>query len=457
MLTPYPDLKELLCRYEQEHILAFWERLTEQQQRTLVAQLEAIDLALLRRLYQQRDKIQAAPSADRIEPVPVIPADAPEREQRRAEGQALLRQGKLAVLLVAGGQGSRLGFDQPKGMYPVGPLSGKSLFQIHAEKVLALSRRYGQPVPFLIMTSPATHTDTVGFFEQHQWFGLPKEEVFFFQQGTMPALDLATGRLLLESPGSLFLSPDGHGGTLTALARSGLLEQMKSRGIEHIFYFQVDNPLVRIGDPEFLGHHLAARSQVSSKVVAKRSAQEKVGVFARVDGRCAIVEYSDLPEELALATDDQGKLKLWAGNPAIHLFDVAFLEQMTRDPEKLPFHLARKKVPCLGADGQLIDPPKENALKFERFIFDTLPAAERWLLVETTRASEFAPLKNASGEDSPATVEAAILALARDWLEQVGAEAGGKVEISPLYALDVEELATKVFAGTRFDGEWYLQ
>jgi UDP-N-acetylglucosamine/UDP-N-acetylgalactosamine diphosphorylase len=196
---------------------------------------------------------------------------------------------------------------------------------------------------------------------------------------------------------------------------------------------------------------------VSSKIVAKRGPKEKVGVFARVDGRCAIVEYSDLPEELAVATDATGKLKLWAGNPAIHLFDVAFLDRMTSDPDLLPFHIAKKKVPCIDATGQPIEPKTENALKFERFIFDTLPAADRWTIVETTRATEFAPLKNADGEDSPATVEAALVALAQDWLTQAGATVQGKVEISPLFALDAEELSRKVPRGTRIDGPRYLE
>jgi UDP-N-acetylglucosamine/UDP-N-acetylgalactosamine diphosphorylase len=310
----------------------------------------------------------------------------------------------------------------------------------------------------MVMTGPANHEETLAYFLRHEYFGLPASGVFFFQQGTMPALDLNTGKLLLEGPGQLFLSPDGHGGTLTALASSGLLAQMKERGVEQIFYFQVDNPLVKIADPTFLGHHLHARAEVSSKIVAKRSPKEKVGVFAQVDGRCTMVEYSDLPEALAHETDAAGRLRLWAGNPAIHLFDVSFLERMTRDPEGIPFHVARKKVPHVDAEGRPVEPASENALKFERFIFDVLPKAERWTVVETTRQTEFAPLKNASGDDSPATVEGAMIDQARDWISRAGGvvKEGVAVEIGPLFALDAEEAARKLPPGTRVESPQYF-
>jgi UDP-N-acetylglucosamine/UDP-N-acetylgalactosamine diphosphorylase len=348
-------------------------------------------------------------------------------------------------------------------MYAIGPRSKKSLFQIHTEKVLALNRRHGVRLPFLIMTSPATHEETVDFFRRWEFFGLPACEVFFFCQGTMPALDLRTGKLLMEAQDRLFLSPDGHGGTLTALASSGLLEKMRSRGVEQVFYFQVDNPLVKIGDPVFLGHHLAARAEVSSKIVGKRGPKEKVGVFATIDGRCSLVEYSDLPEDLAQQTDAHGRLLLWAGSPAIHLFDVGFLERMASDPDSLPFHVAKKKVPCIDTNGTQIEPEKENALKFERFIFDVLPRAERWAVVETRREEEFAPLKNASGDDSPATVERMMIDLAADWISRAGGAVARQpdgspmaVEISPLFALDAEELAGKLPPGTRIDEPAYF-
>ena len=462
-MLPLPDeVSRRLHQFDQDHVVASWDRLDDVQRRDLLAQIESVDLAGLRALHANRDR-PADVSAGAIDPVPTIAHDDPRAAERRALGESALSRGEVAVLLVAGGQGSRLGFEHPKGMFAIGPVTRKSLFQIHAEKVLALSCRCCKPIPLLLMTSHATHDETVAFFEENAYFGLPRGEVSFFRQGTMPALDLATGRLLMESPGRLFLSPDGHGGTLTALAKSGLLADLARRGIRQVFYLQVDNPLVRIADPEFLGHHLAADAEVSSRVIAKNGPKEKMGVLASVGGRCTIVEYSDLSDELAHAVDASGRLRLWAGSPAIHLFSVSFLERMTADPDKLPLHLARKKVPHIDEQGRHVEPKAENALKFERFIFDVLPAADRWTVVESLRADEFAPLKNATGADSPATTEAALSEQAAAWLSAAGASVPRKadgsltvaLEVSPLYALDAAEFRAKFDGKTRIDGPRY--
>ena len=300
----------------------------------LLAQVRALDLEQLRRLYNQRDHSYSVPSPDRIAPIPVARIDAGNQRERK-HGEDALRRGEVAVLVVAGGQGSRLGFDHPKGMFPIGPVTNKSLFQIHAEKVLALTRRYGRPLPFLVMTSDGTHDETITFFEKHAFFGLPGDEVFFFRQGTMPALDMATGKLLLEAPGRLCTSPNGHGGTLTALAESGLLDRLRSRGVRHIFYFQVDNPLVKVADPLYLGHHIEMYAEVSSKIVPKESPTDKLGNLVLIDGRCSMIEYSDLPEEMARQTDAEDRLRIWAGSPAIHIFSVAFLTRIVSGSERV--------------------------------------------------------------------------------------------------------------------------
>ena len=449
MPTIPTDLRQRLHEHGQEHVLAAWDRLNDDERRGLLSQLQALDLVQLRQLNDKRDQAVGVPSADRIAPVPVIGKDADVAEARRL-GSESLRRGEVAVLLVAGGQGSRLGFDHPKGMFPIGPVSNKTLFQLHVEKVLATSRRYGKPVPLLVMTSPATDAETKTFFQQHQYFGLPPSDVHFFQQGVMPALDIATGKLLMEAPGRLFTSPNGHGGTLTALADSGLLDRMRDRGIRQIFYFQVDNPLVKVADPIFLGHHLKANAEVSSKIVPKETPTDKVGNMVLIDGRCSIIEYSDLPRELAEQRDAAGKLRIWAGSPAIHYFAVDFLERVTRGQARIPFHVARKKVPHVDATGKHIEPTKENALKFEMFIFDVLPLADRWTVVETSHREEFAPLKNATGADSPAVVRQAISDLAANWLKAAGVAVPPSVaiEISPLFALNADMLKGKVTPNT---------
>jgi UDP-N-acetylglucosamine/UDP-N-acetylgalactosamine diphosphorylase len=458
------DLKTRLQHYGQAHVIAAWDRLTPNARPGLLEQLRGLDLELLYQLYTQREKTFALPTPESIRPVPIRQLSAADKKERSL-GEEALRRGEVAVLMVAGGQGSRLGFEHPKGMFATGPVSNNSLFQIHAEKVLALRRRYGRAVPFLILTSHATHDETAQSFADHHFFGLSAEEVFFFQQGTMPALDQATGQLLFEAPGRLFLSPNGHGGTLTALADSGLLDRLRAQAIRQIFYFQVDNPLVKIADALFLGHHLAERAEVSSKIVPKETPSDKLGNLVLVNGRCAMIEYSDLPDHLARETDEKGALRIRAGSPAIHIFGVDFLGRVTQGQTRMPYHVARKIVPHVDASGKLVQPERENALKFELFIFDALPLTDRWTVVETSRREEFAPLKNATGADSPEQVRQAISDLAGDWLERAGVEvprradgsAAVPLEVSPLYALDAEELKRKVDPALRIQGPTYLK
>jgi UDP-N-acetylglucosamine/UDP-N-acetylgalactosamine diphosphorylase len=281
----------------------------------------------------------------------------------------------------------------------------------------------------------------------------------------MPAVDLATGRVLLEAPGRLFLSPNGHGGTLTALTETGVLSELEARGVRHVFYFQVDNPLVKVGDPDFIGNHVVAGSAASSKVVYKEQPGEKVGVLAVVGGRCAIIEYSDLPVEMAAERADDGTLRFRAGSPAIHIFDVGFLRRVTGSGG-LTYHTARKKVPYLDTDtGAMSTPAVENALKFELFIFDALPLADRWVAMETSRTEEFAPLKNATGADSPASVRRAMTSLHASWLEDANVPVPRSpdgtpehpVEISPLFALDAGEFRRKVEPGLVIAGPTHLR
>ncbi|HVK16477.1 MAG TPA: UDPGP type 1 family protein [Fimbriiglobus sp.] len=450
-----PDLHHRLRLHRQEHVLTGWDRLTADERAAFVAQLAGVDLAELDALYKRKDEPHTVlPPRERIAPLPVEPGDTIPASAV-ALGEDALRRGEVAALVVAGGQGSRLGFEKPKGMYPVGPVSGASLFQVHAEKVLALSSKYGKPVPLLVMTSPATHADTEAYFRENRYFGLPAEQVTFFQQGSMPALDLATGQLLLEKPGSLFLGPNGHGGTLTALADSGLLADLKARGVRHVFYFQVDNPLVSVADPAFIGRHIETGSEASSKIVFKERQEEKVGIYALVDGRCGIIEYSDLPDEMAAEREPSGELLFRAGSPAIHVFSVPFLERVTTGAGRLAYHVARKKVPFYDpATGQTVTPEKENALKFEMFVFDALPLAERWLAVSVRREDEFSPLKNATGGDSPEAVRNAISDRSARWLTAAGVTVpdGVPVEVRPVFALNAAECAAKLPPGFRVTG-----
>ncbi len=456
-MQPTPSRQELaakLAPLKQEHLLCFWDELDEAGQQNLASQIAAINFEQIRQLAQHGASTQDwAAMSRRATPPPALRLADRERGAKwsaadaRKRGAVALAAGEIGMLLVAGGQGSRLGFEHPKGMYSIGPVSGVSLLQIHYEKALAMARRYGASVPIYMMTSPVTHEEQAEYLERHARFGLPADDVVLFCQGTMPAVDAKTGNLLLADKGSLFLSPDGHGGTVAALATSGAMEHMRRRGIRHLFYLQVDNPLVPIADPEFIGHHLLANSELTSMAVAKQTPQDRLGVFAMIDGQLQVIEYSDLPDDVASKRVADGTLEFWAGSIAVHMFSVAFLERALALKDALPFHIARKNVSYIDGDGQLVEPKEPNALKFERFIFDLLPAAKNPFVVEYAEADVFAPLKNAPGasRDTPEYVHEFMMAQHRKWLRAAGTkiEDSTPVEISPLWALDAEAVASR--------------
>lgn len=447
-------LREKLKKWDQAHLLAFADELKPAQQQALIRQIEEIDFDQVAKLYQESKESAAAFDAAAVEPIdsislPRSEADRKALHQAEQAGVEALHQGKVAVVLVAGGQGSRLGFEHPKGMFPIGPVAGTSLFQIHAEKIMAWRMKAGANIPWYIMTSPNNHEETVRYFENHRYFGLPEKSVHFFTQGTMPAVDLESGKVLLAEKGELFSAPDGHGGTLTALRKCGCLDEMQRQGIEHVYYFQVDNAFAKILDPGFLGYHIASDAELSLKVIRKEHATEKLGLVVRYQGKPTIIEYSDLPAELGAKTDAAGALLLWTGSIAIHVFKLSFLSRITEVGAGLPFHFAKKAVPFVDPSGKSVQPEKPNALKFETFIFDCLPMAEKVTVVETDRSGEYEPVKNASGEHSPDVVRHAMTARAAQWLDHAGISypkhADGtprvSLEISPLAGLDADDFA----------------
>ena len=448
----------------QSHLLSFWDELDSEQQSRLAAQIEQVDFDLIARLHSSDEKAEDwSALASRAETPSAIRLSGSgnkySADEARAAGEKALREGKVGVIVVAGGQGSRLGFPHPKGMYKIGPISDRTLFEIHADRIIASSQRYGATIPLYLMTSPATHEETVEYFAANSNCGLKDLQIFC--QGTMPAVDAATGKLLMAEKDQLFLSPDGHGGTLAALENSGSLADMKSKGIEWLFYFQVDNPLVEIADPEFIGYHILSGSEMTSQVIAKTDPAEKVGVVVSVDDVTRIIEYSDLPDEHAARTLDDGSLALWAGSIAVHVFDVAFLDAAKGQAAALPFHNASKKVPYIDNEGNRVDPSEPNATKFERFIFDLLPSAKNGLVVEVAESEGFAPLKNAPGapKDTEESVKAAMVALHRGWAKAAGLKIAdaAMIEINPRYAMDAGELKLKLAGTESVDSGTYFK
>ena len=465
MNTRLTTIRKRLAVHHQEHVLAFYDQLNPQQQEGLLDQIELIDFAALDRLIDEYVKRKPHIEIPRdLKPAPYYPLDSSDPAHRydpgrfRSAGEELIRAGKVAAFTVAGGQGTRLGWDGPKGTYPATVVTGKPLFRVFAEQILATQRRYcegGGAIPWYIMTSPINDADTRAFFADNNYFGLSRRNVFMFPQGVLPSIEATTGKLMLSQKHEIAMNPNGHGGSGKALRDSGALEDMVARGVEHISYFQVDNPLVRCIDPLFVGLHAVApdsSGEISSKMVAKAYAGEKVGVFCSASGgKTMVIEYSDLPEGLMRRTDERGRLRFNAGNIAIHMIGVKFVQKLTADARHfaLPFHRAEKKVPYIDVKtGNRVDPEQPNAVKLEAFIFDAVPLADSSIILESSRVEEFAPIKNASGVDSPASSHQIQSDRNGGWLERAGVQiprdgdghVHAKIEINPLTALEAADL-----------------
>jgi len=451
----YRATKQRLDSFGQSHVLSFWDSLNDVQREKLLEQCDALPLDLLRKQLTDTSTADAPAATElaEIEPAWVVRADDEQSRKYRDIGEEMIRAGRVACFTVAGGQGTRLGWNGPKGTFPATPILHKPLFQVFAESILAARRRWRGQILWYLMTSPLNHQETQDFFRTNDWFQLGEESVRFFMQGTLPSISL-DGKILLSATDSIALNPDGHGGAIRALASSGSLNEMRARGIDTLSYFQVDNPLVKVVDPLFLGLHAShpeSSAEVSSKAVAKRDPSEKVGIFCRRNKRTVVLEYIDLPARLAQATNADGTLMHSAGSIAIHAFSRAFLERLAGDAQGLPLHRALKKVQTIDrTTGAAVEASTPNAIKMEAFIFDAVPLATRSLVYETQRDEEFAPIKNAHGEDSPATSQLAQSQRAARWLAACGVEmpssghrgeCDATIELSPLTALDPEDLA----------------
>lgn len=454
---PSHPLIEKFQQAGQGQVFAHYDALEPAARERLLAEAGEIDLAevenltrtLLRPTTAGADYSGLTPAP--YEPLPEHGGAAADWAAAKAAGEEALRAGRVAAFTVAGGQGTRLGYDGPKGTFAVTPVRGRPLFRVFAEKILAAGRRYRRPLHWFIMTSHQNHAATEAYFQAQGYFGLDPARVHFFRQGRMPAVD-HQGRIMLESRGALALSPDGHGGSLRALERSGALDRMAREGIDTLSYFQVDNPLVRAIDPAFIGWHLRRGSEMSSKMVPKAYPAEKVGHFClQPDGRLVVVEYSDLPMAMQEQTGADGRLRYLAGSIAIHMLDREFIRRVARGGAgaALPFHRADKKIPTIDAAGAPVKPAKANGVKFEMFVFDALPFARNPVVIETRRADDFSPVKNAGGVDSPQTCREDQLRQFARWLRANGAalevDATGlprvTVEVGPLFGYDEDSFA----------------
>ncbi len=450
-MSAVATVRQTLAQFHQTHLLDHLDRLTDLEREALLLEIESIDWTEIQSLVSGQEKaIDWAELAANAEPPKAIRlADAPRlNEDAERIGEAAIRAGKVAMILVAGGQGTRLGFDKPKGMFPIGPVSHRTLFEMHVDSLRGAMKQFGVSIPLFIMTSPTTDAETRRYFRDNNNLGLPVELLTIFMQGSMPAVDTQTGKVLLESPGKIAMSPDGHGGIVKALRNHGILTQCAEQGIEHFYYAQVDNPMVTACDPTLVGHHIQAGSRMTTQVVQKRFATERVGNVVSIDDRTQIIEYSDLPASVAEQTNPDGSLKLWAGNIAVHVLDRSFLQECCESPDALPYHRALKSVPYVDATGTIVKPTAPNATKFERFVFDLLPRAKTALVVEGDSSEVFAPVKNADGAltDTPAAAKQAISDRAKRWLRDAGVASDTEtlVEINPLLAWDAKSVKQRL-------------
>lgn len=399
------DIKARLAAYGQEHLLYGVETLTEPARRAYFDALARLDLPYIAALYRSANTSPTL--GGRILPCRSERAGAFSPDEAAAltgRGRALIREGAVAVVTMAGGQGTRLGYDGPKGCFDVGV--NISLFGLLAERIGRLQTDCGGTLPWYIMTSAENHDKTVDFFTAHGCFGLSDDQIFFFQQGLLPLLD-TRGHILLADIGRIAEGPDGNGGVFAALAASGALTDMERRGVRHVFFCGIDNALARPADPLFVGFFDRDGAPCASKSVRKVSPDERVGVFCTRDGRPCVIEYTELTQEMRAATDETGALLYGDANIVTHLLRFKSLKAVCS--QGLPMHTAFKAIPYFAPQTGRVTPREPNAYKFESFIFDAFSALERMAILQVEREREFAPVKNAEGADSPATALALLL------------------------------------------------
>lgn len=398
-----------LKKHNQQHLINHYESLETKAKIQFESQLQGIDFELIHQLYRDLVATSVVEGDSKLSPLePDVLATAQEKKLWYERGIEALKEGQVAVLLLAGGQGSRLGHEGPKGTFDIGLPSGASLFELQCQTLIALHKVCGVHLHWYVMTSETNNQETVEFFEAHDYFGYPKTHVTFFNQGMLPSVD-EEGKLLIKAPGELSLSPDGNGGCFIALKKTGCLDQMKADGAKWLFVYGVDNAITQIADPYFVGYTLMSGLPAASKVVSKVSWDEKVGVLCYKNNRPAIVEYSEMPEDLLVATNNDGELLYNNANILNHLIRLDVLEAYLDQP--IPYHLAHKNIPYMNQDGQLITPLKPNGYKFEAFIFDLFPYFDGMAALQVRREAEFAPVKNKAGQDSPESARNLYLAL----------------------------------------------
>lgn len=470
------SLRERLQTYGQEHLLNFWDELSNDERKLLVEDIQELNLEEVQSFFKRATHSLSAPKNgekldDRLEPIPEskymsISRTSEEKLQMyHREGLTHISEGKVGVLLMAGGQGTRLGFAHPKGMYNVGLPSGKTLFQIQAERIRRLQQLAFEDtgkrgtITWYIMTSEQTMEPTMDYFRKNNFFGLNKHDIFMFEQGSLPCFTF-DGKIIMDAKYRIARAPDGNGGIYRALRDRGVLDNILNRGVEYLHAHSVDNILIKVADPIFIGYCASQNADCSAKVVEKASPNEAVGVVCIVDGKFQVVEYSEITSKTSEMRNPDGRLTFSAGNICNHFFSASFLHKIGKEYEqKLKLHVAKKKIPYVNENGERLTPDTPNGIKIEKFVFDVFEFAEKFVTVEVSRDVEFSALKNADSakKDCPSTARKDIFKLHKSYIERVGGTViGDEVEISPLLSYEGENIES-IVKGKVFKAPIYLK
>ena len=398
------EVKDLLKKYGQEHLINHYDELDEKKKDILIRQIQNIDFELVNKLYDST-KEQKLNTKDKITPIDYLDKYKLKDQYKYYEaiGKKAIKEGKLAAVTMAGGQGTRLGHNGPKGTYDIGLDSHKSLFELLSDNLKEEGKKYGVVIPWFIMTSRENNQETVEFFEKHKCFGYQKDKnLFFFKQGELPMMD-TEGKILIGEDGLVKLAADGHGGIYESLVKTNMTKKMRELGIEWVFIGGVDNCLAKMVDPVLMGIAIDKKVTVACKSVVKANPHENVGVFCRRNGKPNVIEYSEITDEMAEATDENGELLYGESHILCNLFSIDAIERMGAEP--LPYHVAFKKATYIDKDGNLIKPDSPNAYKFEAFLFDAFGEVDDMAVLRVKREEEFAPVKNSDekGVDCPKT------------------------------------------------------
>ena len=400
MNVKYEKAKEILENYHQEQVLKFFEELTESEKENLLNQILKIDFEQILELYHQAQQ-QPELQNDKIEPISYVDKQKltkEEKEKYEKIGREKIKSGKLAVATMAGGQGTRLGHKGPKGSFYLFP--NKSIFEIICDTLKQAKKEYGITLNWYIMTSKENHKETIQFFEENQYFDYPKEKITFFTQGELPMIS-HEGKIILSSKSTIKEAADGNGGIFESMRKAGIIEELQKNGVEWLFIGSVDNVLLKMVDPLLIGLTETQQHLAASKTVAKKNPKEKVGVFCKMNSTPSVIEYSELPQDMAELRDKKGELYYGESHVMCNMFHIEMLKQISKT--KLPYHVATKKAEYLDSEGKTIVPTEPNCYKFESFIFDAFKSIEEMTILRVKREEEFAPVKNAEGPDSPET------------------------------------------------------